>query len=319
MAPSKVHKALIKPRRIAIWFSLGYLIICSAYIYLSSKMAAGKSLNLAQMQNIETFKGIIFVVVTTGIIFAGLWILLHRVARDEAQLVAQQEELMRLQSQSLASVFASSVAHDINNTLTILNYYFTDFGEKSRDLNEATTRQAIQHALNDLADLVQRLLRVGTTSMPSSKVEMDMVQVIQETLKFIRKDHRFRHCTIRYEGEDTAPFTGNVASIRQLLLNLLLNSSRAIQKNGEILVRMEKGEKGIILEVHDNGPGIADAMKKQLFKPFSTDHHKGRGLGLMSVKFYTDLHNGRVKVKQSESLGGACFHFTFPQKEPSSK
>jgi two-component system sensor histidine kinase HydH len=97
-------------------------------------------------------------------------------------------------------------------------------------------------------------------------------------------------------------------------MNLILNSAEATGNSGEILVRLKEDNGTVFLEVHDNGPGISEEIKENIFNPFFTTKKNGNGLGLLSLKIFADQHNGSIDISNSY-LGGACFSISFPKKQ----
>ncbi|MFQ5453658.1 MAG: ATP-binding protein, partial [Candidatus Zixiibacteriota bacterium] len=99
----------------------------------------------------------------------------------------------------------------------------------------------------------------------------------------------------------------------QLLVNLIYNASDALaeqegDRNISISSQLVKksGEQKVIIEVHDNGPGVAKDKEHLLFKKRFTSKRKGHGIGLITCKKIIDAHNGRVAYKYDK---GATFYF----------
>jgi len=94
--------------------------------------------------------------------------------------------------------------------------------------------------------------------------------------------------------------------------NVLINAMEAIEKQGEIKVRIKVEEikmpapqKTVILEIQDNGCGIEVEILPQIFNPFFTTKEpgKGTGLGLSSVYMILERHNGEIKIDSKKGEG----------------
>jgi hypothetical protein len=102
----------------SLGLALAYGVLATAYILVSSTMAADHSASVDELRRIETLKGTIYVAVTTlGVFFGGL-IAMRRMARDAEELVRRERALVASEGKVFAGVMAASVAHDANNVLT---------------------------------------------------------------------------------------------------------------------------------------------------------------------------------------------------------
>lgn len=297
-------------------FAIGYFVFCSLYIWFSGSIAAHLSGSVADLQKIETIKGIIFIAVTTILIFAIIWFFLARIHSDEIRLIQQQDELIKSRQESLAGIFASSVAHDINNNIMVLNYYCDVFAGSGLDTPAfKDARAEAKSVLNELKELANRLMQVGRGNLPGEFSKINIAQLAKNTVRFMRKHDALYPSVLEYSGPDSMEITGNESALRQILINLILNAAQAINGRGEIRVLIDRMEQNIIIEVHDNGPGVEPYMREKIFEAFTTTKSRGFGLGLTSVKVYTGMHNGTVEVNESH-LGGACFRIMLPANGP---
>ena len=92
--------------------------------------------------------------------------------------------------------------------------------------------------------------------------------------------------------------------LRQALFNLLFNATQAVAHGGEIWVTATLAEKGTaVLDIHDNGPGVAPEHRKEIFKPYFTTHQKGTGLGLAIVSQIVLAHGWEIECVPNEPRG----------------
>jgi len=300
---------VFNPIRLALVFSGAYFIICNFYIWISSFLAAKFSGSVADMQRIETIKGMLFILVTTLSIFAMLWFLLHRLALNEKVLLTQKSELIKIHGQAVSGVLASAVAHDMNNILSVLNFYLTELNWPGIEKSDSDTRSQITSALNDMKNLTRRMLYIGKENIPAEFKRFSFSELVKETLNFIRKHQQIEKKIISFNSSENVLVLGNEYTLRQLLINLLLNAAAAAKS--QIEVRVLRQENWAVLEVHDDGPGISPEKKKMIFQPYYTSKVEGTGLGLLSVQVYTEIHRGQINLLDSH-LGGACFQIRLP-------
>jgi signal transduction histidine kinase len=106
----------------------------------------------------------------------------------------------------------------------------------------------------------------------------------------------------------------------QVLVNLLSNASKYGPEDAPVTLRASVGERWVQVSVVDQGPGIPEELKADVFRRFlyprSPDLHTkvGAGLGLSVVKAVVEAHGGRVGVEDSDG-GGAVFWFSLPVVE----
>ncbi|WNC73468.1 ATP-binding protein [Thalassotalea psychrophila] len=101
--------------------------------------------------------------------------------------------------------------------------------------------------------------------------------------------------------------------IEQLLINLLQNAEQALTKVSNPVVTMNAylNKRGhAVIDLSDNGAGVADEIAKKVFVPFFTTKKEGSGVGLALTRQVMVAHGGNVKLEQS-ALGGALFRLTF--------
>jgi two-component system sensor histidine kinase BaeS len=110
------------------------------------------------------------------------------------------------------------------------------------------------------------------------------------------------------------------ARLHQLLANLLDNATRHSPAHGTVDIRARRGERGMLLEVSDEGPGIEPAQRAAVFERFTTgtgagQHDGGTGLGLAIARWVTDLHGGSIEVADTQT--GCRIRACLPEGSPS--
>lgn len=308
----QLHKPSFNPLKIALFFALGYFIICASYIWFSGLIAAQLADSIEELQKIETIKGIAFIFITTISIFIILFILHKRLLKDELKIIDQQHELIKSQREAIAGIFASSIAHDINNILIVLDHYCDlILNPTQSQFLDNETREKVRYSVNELKNLAQRLMNIGKGNLPHEFSKFDLPPLIMDTLKLIRKHKAVFGSSLEYSGIDRLFITGNESILRQLLLNLILNAAQAIKGKGKIEIICNLKDQNAVIEIHDSGSGIPVPDREKIFDPFFSTREEGTGLGLLSVKVYAEIHKGQVTVTDSH-LGGACFRVEIP-------
>lgn len=105
----------------------------------------------------------------------------------------------------------------------------------------------------------------------------------------------------------------NAGELSQVILNLIMNANQAIEGKGNIQIRTLLEDSDIVIEVEDDGPGIAPEVIKNIFDPFFTTKEagKGTGLGLSIVNTIIEGFGGKIFV-ESEPDQGTVFTIRLP-------
>lgn len=294
----------------SLGLALAYGVLATAYILVSSTMAADHSASVDELRRIETLKGTIYVAVTTlGVFFGGL-IAMRRMARDAEELVRRERALVASEGKVFAGVMAASVAHDANNVLTAV---LADLESLSvpRDGLDGELVHQLRISVERLVGLNRRLLNAARHGIPKDIDVLDMGRVVRDSVATVRSHKNLRNCRIVCRDEDQVQLESQPLLIHQMVSNLVLNAGEATQGRGLIEVVLRPADGGVCIEVHDNGPGVPKERRPKLFESLATTKEAGTGLGLFSVRACAQGLGGSVEVGDSP-LGGAMFRITLP-------
>jgi len=309
----------VQTGRLAFILALVYASISIIYILASGHFAANFAVSQEQLERVEDFKGVTFVLVTSSLLFVLLYWFLERLRRREAQLEMQRAALLAAERDAATGVFAASVAHDLNNVLLITDVAISALEEShSLDANGLRQVQRLSKANTELNALSRRLSRISGRHLEDEICDMDLAVIIRETVALAQTHRKVRYCALSVETPASLPLTGNPSLIHQMVLNLIINAADAGDNCGRILVVALAGEATAVIQVNDDGPGIPPAIRKRVFEPFYTTKVDGTGLGLVSVKICADAHNGKVSVETSP-LGGACIEVELANMQATSE
>jgi two-component system, NtrC family, sensor histidine kinase HydH len=161
-----------------------------------------------------------------------------------------------------------------------------------------------------LNDLVGDMLDLSRPRTPT-KMTIDLAVTVRDLTTLAAKSGRGGDVTVRYEGPETAMILGDAGQIRQVVWNLLRNAIQASAPGDEVKVTVSDDAGGRVLEVSDNGPGIAPAVMARIFDAFFTTRGLGMGIGLAVVKRILDDHGFAIDVL-SEAGSGATFRIRIP-------
>lgn len=312
---SKPHPAAPHSRKSnheAARLALGYMISCALYILLSSQAVTFFAHDISEAAGFEMGKGLAFVVISGLVFYLFAKRVFYRLAVKEHEMLLSENLLIQTERKAMASMLAASVAHDMNNILTIVGYGVNNLASSLPPEQRKDTAAMTEEALREMAALAHRLMSLGNEKHADDFKTIDLLETVHSSIDVARMHILIRSCTISITGEPGTTLLASPRLIASALLNLLLNSADATKGEGQIEVRVARTANGMpSIEVDDNGPGIAPDIRDRLFTAFATNKVNGTGLGLLSVKGVALAHLGSLALVPSR-LGGACFRMTFP-------
>ncbi|MCC7386091.1 MAG: PAS domain S-box protein [Deltaproteobacteria bacterium] len=219
-------------------------------------------------------------------------------------------------SDRLASVgtLAAGVAHEINNPLTFLmanlDMAISELGAGGFDSSRAPEIASALREGREGAERVRRItndLRTFARSRDQQKRPCDVRAILDSTLRLASGELKQKAQVIReYHG---VPLVQAVESgLAQVFLNLIVNASQALSGPGtgelRVVTRAGPGPTAIV-EIHDNGAGIAPHHLPRLFDPFFTTKEVGvgTGLGLSVCHGIVTAHGGKIEVESAVGQG----------------
>ena len=235
------------------------------------------------------------------------------------------------QAEKLAAIgqLAAGVMHEINNPLATIAACAESLGYRIDDLEKSGVTLApethdfigiIDNEVQRCKQIVDGLLDFSRPKQPR-KERVSVNEVVERTLFLLKHHVRFRKLSVETELD---PLVGrvpqaNAEQLVQVFMALLLNAMDAMGDRGLVRIVSRSGEtpaEGAVVEVIDQGHGIARSEIGKIFEPFYTTKGpgKGTGLGLSICYGIVQEHGGRVEVEST--LGqGSTFRVVLPVVE----
>jgi len=243
---------------------------------------------------------------------------IEEVEQATEQLKAAQATLVR--SERLASVgrLAAGLAHEVGNPLAALiglEDLLLEGGltpSEQRDFL-GRMRKETERIHRIVRDLLQ-FARPSGSEPPDEKEPGDVELAVHETVTLLKPQKSFSDVSLELVLPDALPRVPlNTHEIVQLVLNLLLNAADACGAGGRIVLTASVMGRWLTLAVEDNGPGVPEQIRGQLFEPFVTTKEvgKGTGLGLAVCRGLVESVGGTIELDEAFS-GGARFVVELP-------
>ncbi len=242
---------------------------------------------------------------------------LEQLRRINRELEMTQGHLV--QSGKLATIgeMSAGIAHEIGNPLGVIQGYLSVLsgGELS-----AEERAEILRILDDSIARIKRIVKdLLNFSRPSvdEDTSCEVGETVRELWRFLESQKKFKNIELKLLL-DHEPLRAAIPGSRlhQILMNLLLNASDAMDGRGQVEIRAGERDGKVRIRVKDYGPGIPLDELTNVFRPFySTKGDRGTGLGLTISNFLAEEHGGGIEV-ESVPGKGATFVLTFPEATP---
>ena len=254
--------------------------------------------------DIGLFKGL-------GEVLSGLY---YR-REDLSQLQAKEAQLRQAQKLQVMGQLTTEFVGEINQHLEVI------ISETSLLLKEDLAPaggdgvQAVYEAGLQARSTSERLLAC-VRRQKAQKEWVNFTRLVQETVLLMRRTLRQDQIEIAADLAPNLPYIkAHAGQLQQVVLNLVQNSREAIKQvrdAGRIALRLATCQGWIVLEVEDNGPGIAEEIRGDIFAPFFTTKASSQhsGLGLSVCAGIAREHHGRLLV--ADCAQGACVVLELP-------
>lgn len=232
------------------------------------------------------------------------WLLFRRARRLEEQAVEAER-------MAYIGTLASGLAHEIRNPLNSLNLNMQMLQEEVRGDGgkEATGSRLLTITRSEIS----RLERLVTDFLAYAKprpLEVEPVDpgdLLERVATLLTPEARRRGARIEVDDAcDGATLEVDPAQIKQLLLNLAQNALAAIEETGRpgtLTLRARPAGSSVVLEVRDDGVGISEEVRSQIFDLFYSTRKGGTGLGLAIAQRIVRDHGGRIELDSTPGVG----------------
>ena len=261
----------------------------------------------------------------------------------EEALKESQQQLHHAQKMETLGTLVAGVAHEINNPINLIMYnlpliqkIWSDllpvlmekkervphqkFGGFTYDFLEDNLTQLVADmdmAANRVAKIVSDLKNFSKQSNVAEKSTMQVNAAVKNAMRLAQTTLRKSGVRIQPDLDENLPLIkGNLQSIEQIILNIIINAIQAIDHMDGIIritTGFQRKDARICLQITDNGSGISDAIADKLFLPFVTDKKAegGTGLGLSVTYGLVQAHGGDISFETREG-NGTTFTVLFP-------
>ena len=241
---------------------------------------------------------------------------IKRLLTERESLIAS---LLKANKTAATGALSASIAHELNQPLgaSNLNIQFLKMKLDKGAINPELGKKVLEalEADNQRAATIVKSLRLIFTENESNSELVQFGDSISRVLDIARPELKAKHIQILLRVQEDCVIRVNPSEIEQVILNLVNNAVQALASSDtverKITLEANKVGEQVLLAVSDNGSGVPDKFKSQLFELLNTTKKTGMGLGLWLCKHIVTRYGGSIHYEDAIG-GGAKFVVKLP-------
>lgn len=248
----------------------------------------------------------------------------RRTRKEQQEATARIERAKEKEVYDAKMSFFTMVAHEIRTPLSLIIGPLENLRSRATDMPSDFRRDLdiMSRNTNRLLELINELLdfkKVETDGLVGERTLTDVPQLLRQVTERFRPTLDTSHIEFREDIPADGAFNAMVdpESLTKLVSNLLNNARKYTCCKIYLSLELNEKTKSFVISVGDDGPGIPESERRNVFKPFvriSSENHPevgGSGIGLSIVSKVSEAHGGEIHIGESE-YGGALFTVTIP-------
>ena len=232
---------------------------------------------------------------------------------------ALNDLLHRLQeSMTLQRRFIADAAHELRTPLTALRLQMDNLNHAADERERKETSTKLSAGIERSIHLAHQLLVLSKQepeAIHAERVSVGLSPLVRECVERASSHAREKHITVDCSQAEPVYVDGHEESLDILVSNLLDNAIRYTKESGKVKIAAYHSDGYVILDVADNGTGIAENERERIFDRFfrvAGTKSSGTGLGLAIAKAIADRHDATITVHDGLAGQGVTFRVTFP-------
>lgn len=241
--------------------------------------------------------------------------------QEWAEIKAREIEVLK-KAEQYRKEFIGNVSHELKTPVFAIQGYIEtllDGGLEDETINHSYLYKASQNVerLQTIIDDLLIISKLESNEVPLEIEKFDLVELIKEVFESLEVQAEIQDITLSLkQGHDkTTMVLADKSRIQQVLTNLITNSIKYGKEGGKTAIGIYDMDENYLVEVSDDGIGIAKEHLPRLFERFyRVDKHRSRevggsGIGLAIVKHIVEAHGQTINVRSTPDVG-TTFGFT---------
>jgi signal transduction histidine kinase len=242
---------------------------------------------------------------------AGLDLTLKIISRMRQSNQIRVEEMMRQEKMSIVGRMINGIMHDFRNPFAVILMLSDLIAQQHPDMGEFCN--TIGEQIDRLTGMAEDLLEFSKGGSALSKAPFELSDMIERFKRLNQKYLASLNIELTTDS-DSGTVHGDEEKLLRVLQNLMSNAAQALESNGGcIQIKAKfKDDRMLQLAVADDGPGIPEQVRHNLFEAFSTyGKKKGLGLGMAITQSIIQGHGGTIRF-ETETGKGTTFFIELP-------
>ncbi len=234
----------------------------------------------------------------------------------------KEEQRYLSEIELLKSNFVSMMSHDLKTPIAKIQAITDRLLAKSTDEDLNQDLKSMRRFSDELHRYIRSILQISKVEAKDFRLNKEVTDINENILRVIARISPLafeKNISIDTKLEPMFSLEVDITLIEEVIANLLENAVQYTSSGGEIKISSQDDGESVIITVEDNGVGIEALEQEQIWGKFTRGKQsemnvKGSGLGLYLVKYFIELHNGKVFLESQLGLG-TKIGFSLPVNE----
>lgn len=234
------------------------------------------------------------------IVFYFISIFVFIIIRKCYETISLRNALTELKKEKEIKASLFKITHEVKNPLAVCKGYLQMMNynnmEKVKQYNKIIKKE------------INRTLDIMNNFSEYTKIKVELKKI---NIKTLIEDTKISIITLLNENKINLEINsakdiiinGDYERLKQVLINIIKNSTEAIKENGKIKITIKENKKTIDILIEDNGVGIKESDLKHIYEMFYTTKKDGTGIGIPLCNEIVKLHNGKLNYYSKENIG----------------
>jgi signal transduction histidine kinase len=234
------------------------------------------------------------------------------IVRDLTETNVLREQIKRSERLAAMGQLVAEITHEIKNPLMLIGGFIGQLIRRTDDKKSIAKLNIVVDEVRRLENLLSELRELYRPQGSDSK-EIDLSPLLKDVFALVKGecDAVGIGTALDIEG-GVIPIQGDERRLKQVFLNLMKNGVEALDKGGQLSVRVSVDKDLVDIVIEDDGCGISSENLERVFDPFFTTKSSGSGLGLSVTKRIIEDHQGSRMSLESQVGKGTTFKVTMP-------
>jgi K+-sensing histidine kinase KdpD len=239
--------------------------------------------------------------------------------KDYMNLQLEKERQFLFDVEELKNNFLSLISHDLKTPIAKIQAICDRMLAEAHDTSVTGDVTALREEATELHRYIHTILQITRVESRDFRIKKDasdineIISTVAGKLQVLAKNKKIE---LVLDLEPMFLIEVDAVLMREVVLNLIENAIKYTQEGGRVTISSREIEDQVYVMVEDNGPGVPKEEQERIFDKFyrgesGKSQPKGSGLGLYLVKYFIELHRGKI-IFESEPKRGTKVGFRLP-------